>query len=144
MHELIITMIKRVLTILCLILANSILLGHSIVIHHHHGSEVEGILHNEYGGEHFHYENHDNSIEHEHDIPEHCHLFNNNEYYSTFINQLNLTKIIKYSINYILIESGQVELNSFPETKFLNYHLSHFTKSLCKQGALALRGPPIV
>ena len=139
-------MIKRVLTILFLVLANSVLLGHSIIIHHHHyhhgASAVEGILHYEHASEHFHHEKHDNSIEHKHDIPEHCHLFSNNEYYSTYINQLDLTKRIEYSIDYILIGFEHVELNKLPETKYLNYDLIRFTKSLCKQGALALRGPP--
>ncbi len=141
-------MIKRVTTILFLLLANSILLGHSIIIHHHHyynhdSVAVEGILYNEHESEHFHHEKHDNSIIDEHDIPEYCHLFTNNEFYSTYISQPDLSKRINQSINYFLIGFEYVELIKLPGTNYVNYDLALLGKSLCEQGAIALRGPPV-
>ena len=130
-------MIKRVLTILFLLLANSVLLGHSIIIHHHHYDvlAVEDILHDKQASEHFH---------HEHQLPEHCHLFNNNEYYFSSVNQINTTKRIKHSIDYMLFGFEKFEPNNLSESKYLIFDLIRITKTLCKQRVIALRGPPIV
>ena len=136
-------MIKRLLSILFLLLANGILLGHSIIIHHHHPLAIEGVLHAENKSEHFYHENHDNSITDEHGIPEHCHLFTSNELYSTFKSQSEKPIRKNQRINYFLIESEQVELDKIPEANYVSCELILFSKSLYKRGSITPRGPPI-
>jgi len=136
-------MIKRLLSILFLLLANGILLGHSIIIHHHHPLAIEGVLHAENKSEHFYHENHDNSITDEHDIPEHCHLFSSNELYLTYISQSDQSIKKQQLTNYFLIGSEQVELDKIPEANYVSCDLTLFTKSLCKRGTSTPRGPPI-
>lgn len=136
-------MIKRVLSILFLLLSNSIILGHSIIIHHHHPLALEEFLHAEHEGEHHqHHGNHDNSIEVEHDIPAHCHLFSRNELYLTYLSQSNQSIEKKQLINYYLIGFEQNELDKNFEANYVNYNLTLSIKSLHKQGALCPRGPP--
>jgi len=136
-------MIKRVLSILFLLLANSILLGHSIIIHHHHPLAIEGVLHAEHESEHFHQGNQDNSLKNELGIPEHCHLFSSNELYLTFISQSDQSIKKQQLTNYFLIGSEQVELDKISETNYISCDLTLFTKPLCKQGTIIPRGPPI-
>lgn len=142
-------MIKRVLTILSLLLINCIILGHAIISHHHRNHyyetlAIEGVLYEAHDSEHFHHDDNESSLEEEHNIPEHCHLFINHEFYSTYISQLNLVKRLKPSINYLSIGFEDVELNKLPDSNHVNCELSFLAESLCKLGIQALRGPPVV
>ncbi len=101
-------MIKRVTALFFLLLANILLLGHSII------------------------------------ILEHCHLFTNSEFYSTYISQLKYTKQLKRSVNVSLIETGSLVLNRRYVIKKVNLDLPFLITSSFKQGATVLRGPPVV
>ena len=152
-------MINRVAATFLILLANIILLAHSMILHHHHDYlAVEISSQSEFDNKHSHHDgnaHHDhNTVEdernnplkknHEHSFPQHFHAFISSDFTFTLINQSISLKNINQPIIIIFSEFEYCDIYSPADFKY-DYGNSKFRiTSLFEPGAIALRGPPTI
>ncbi len=118
---------------LFLLLGFSVLLGHSLVPHHHHTEVLPGTLHKDCPVEHK--DHHDSD-----DNPLHCHAFNNVDFFKVSpVTSGHQPKILVT----LMIPVTQLSIETPPETSSYRYAgMKLPVQSVRYSGAISPRAPP--
>ncbi|MDP2089846.1 MAG: hypothetical protein Q8J84_10655 [Flavobacteriaceae bacterium] len=152
-------MIKRISALFFILLANIILLAHSVKIHHHYDYlAVENATHYtpNYDTNHSnkHHHQHQSPIEngqdnplntqHEHDFPQHCHTVLTDFFVVKSVNQTAVSKPIKKADVVVFSITELNDLYAEPALRSVYNNDPFQIRSLFNPNALSLRGPPVI
>lgn len=152
-------MLRRVLAIFFILIANMSLLAHSMIEHHHHNENAISAEYStvtESSDEHTHIDNyldtpHSSDFEdhallenrHEHDLPQHCHLSSIPDIYIVQLEQSKSLIQLHQAISIILFGFTSDEPCEISLKKLVHGDFEFQISSLYKPGPAVLRGPPI-
>lgn len=152
-------MLKRYTALFFILLANIILLAHSVKIHHHYNdiAVVNNVHHthnhdtNHANKHRYQHQNpiengHDNPLnkQHEHNFPQHCHTVLTDFFIAKAVNQIIVSKIIKKTEVNVFTITKLTNLSTEIAVKYAYFADPFQIRSLFTPSVLTLRGPPVI